>query len=688
MSIPSASSSERVRGRRLLLPLTACALVSVLLFPLAERASAAPTAAPVSTVPGSFQVEEATIGGIHRAILAHHLTSVQLVKAYLTRIKAYNGRSVEEPEGILGPIKTIPHAGQINALQTLNLRPAARKAWGFDDRKARSMTDAEDNNPAMPDALEIAAELDRKFAETGKLVGPLHGVVIAVKDQYDTFDLRTTAGADAFYANDRPPRDATFVKKLREAGAIILAKSNLGEYASGIPRSSFGGTFSNPYDTERSPMGSSSGSGTAVAANLVTCAIGEETGTSIRGPASYNNCVGIAGTQELVSRDGMMGAGINTRCGPICRTVEDAARILSVIAGYDPKDEMTAFNVGRLPDQPYQEFTHTRSLKGLRIGVVREYMDKSAFTVADVESIDLVDRAIEDLRKLGATIVDPGADGLFTDAIRRYHPQVHNAQFTKKYPTQFPVDAAGKPTSDHVAVLIEMGLDPKKLPEKVTIRDLGQARAEGESKYMLNRYLAERGDAQIKTIDDLLTKARFFNDEHFGDRKKNLVNNNKPLALDTAVRMQRRFAVQQFVLLAMAEMKLDAIVYPTGNLPPPKLGAPMEPVVNGRNAIWSFLGGQGFPAITVPAGFTTQVYDRVVDPTAPRVPSSAPGADPGETVEGSKQVGPVAAKLPVGVDFMGRPFSEPVLLRIAAAYEEATKHRTPPPDFGPVAGEL
>ena len=175
------------------------------------------------------------------------------MKLYLARIKAYNGTCVEQPEGILGPIKTIPNAGQINALQTLNLRPAARAEWGFDERKARSMTDAADDDPAMPDALEVAADLDAKFAATGKLVGPLHGIVFALKDQYDTFDMRSTSGADARYANDRAPDDATFVARLRAAGAIILAKANLGEYASGIPRSSFGGTFCNPYDTERSP---------------------------------------------------------------------------------------------------------------------------------------------------------------------------------------------------------------------------------------------------------------------------------------------------------------------------------------------------------------------------------------------------------------------------------------------------
>ena len=208
----------------------------------------------------------------------------------------------------------------------------------------------------MPDALEVAAAQDRQFTQTGRLVGPLHGVVIAIKDQYDTFDMRTTSGADAQYANDRPPDDATFVKRLRDAGAIILAKANMAEYATDGARSSFGGTFCNPYDTERAPGMSSAGSGTSVAANLVTCAIGEETVVSIRWPAAVNNIVGLAPTQELVSRDGMMGAGLNMRTGPICRTVQDAAKVLDVIAGYDPKDELTAFSVGRTPSQPYASF--------------------------------------------------------------------------------------------------------------------------------------------------------------------------------------------------------------------------------------------------------------------------------------------------------------------------------------------
>src|SRR5207247_11417762 len=160
---------------------------------------------------------------------------------------------------------------------------------------------------------------------------------------------------------------------------IIVAKANMAEYATDGARSSFGGTFCNPYDTERAPGMSSAGSGTSVAANLVTCAIGEETVVSIRWPAAVNNIVGLAPTQELLSRDGMMGAGLNMRVGPLCRTVQDAAKILDVIAGYDPKDEMTAFSVGRTPARTYSSFEAARRLDGLRLGVIRKYMNKHMF---------------------------------------------------------------------------------------------------------------------------------------------------------------------------------------------------------------------------------------------------------------------------------------------------------------------
>src|SRR6185312_11791342 len=307
-----------------------------------------------------------------------------------------------------------------------------------------------------------------------------------------TFDMRTTSGADADYANDRPPDDATFVKRLRDEGAIILAKSNLAEYAVDGARSSFGGTFCNPYDTEREPGMSSAGSASSVAANLVTCAIAEETVVSVRWPASVNSTVGLAPTQELVSRDGMMVAGLNTRVGPICRTTQDTARIFDAYAGYDPKDELTAFSIGRKPAQPFASFANATRLDGLRIGVLREYFRPSLLTKADEESVALVNRAIAQLRALGATVVDPGAEGeLLTDCIRHTAPEQLNAAFARQFPDAFP---AG---TEQIAALVELRADPSKVPSTLNLRTLnaGGFGAGGEGKYFINKYLRERGDA-------------------------------------------------------------------------------------------------------------------------------------------------------------------------------------------------
>ncbi len=621
---------------------------------------------------GAFRLQEATIAGIQQALLQKQVTTVRLVELYLARIKAYNGACVNEPAGILGPVTTRARAGQINALSTLNLRPAARAKWGFDARKARSLTDAADAAPSLPDALEVAAAQDRELARTGRLAGPLHGAVLAIKDQYDTVDMRTTSGADAQYANDRPPDDATFVTRLRAAGAIVLAKANLAEYAVDGARSSFGGTFCNPYDTEREPGMSSAGSATAVAANLVTCAIGEETVVSIRWPASVNSLVGLAPTQELVSRDGMMGAGLSMRTGPICRTVADAAKILAVIAGYDPKDEMTVLSVGRMPPQPYAAAAAGQRLDGLRIGVVREYLNRTLFSQADAQSIDLVERAIADLRKLGATVVDPGPEGaLFQACLVRYAPELLTAAFTRQQRQLFPVDGAGEPAGDHIAALLDLHADPARVPATVSLRTLGGGfGAVGEGKYMINRYLRERGDANIRSNADLIAKATFYRDPNFPDRRQAREQAERATVLDTSARLHARYAMQTMLLQCMQEQRLDALVAPMSTVPPRKLLAPREPTVNGRPAIgWSMIGQQGFPVITVPAGFTTEVWDRERDG------------------QGTKLAGPIAAALPVGVDFIARPFDEAMLFRIAAAYEAATRHRRPPPDFGPVAGE-
>jgi amidase len=632
----------------------------------------------VTAQTATFRIEETTTEDIQGAIMRGELTSTRVVQLYLDRIKAYNGTCVNQPDGVLGTITPIKHAHQLNALMTLNLRPASRERLGFDPRKARSMTDPADADPAMPDALEVAAKQDAYFASTGNLIGPLHGVVFAIKDQYDTFDMRTTAGMDADYANDRPPRDATFVKRLRDAGAIILAKANLGEMGTPNSRSSFGGPFCNPYDTERSPGTSSGGSGSSVAANLVTCSIGEETGGSIHHPAKNNSLVGLAPTQELVSRVGMIGAALNTRVGPLCRTVKDAARVLEVIAGYDPQDELTAFNIGRLPSEPYRSFANERTLNGMRIGVIREHMDKKLFTESHVETIEIVERGINDLRGLGATIVDPGPGGaLFQSCIDKYVPLYRNRAFIEQFANLFPLDANGKPLTDRIAQLVDMFFDPSLVPPGSTIRNINSGGNPGLTKFMLARYLRERGDTNIKSIRDLIDKSKFYRDIRpeagFVDRKAELEELNGLLTLDMARLLQDRFAYQEIVLQCMAQDNLDAMVSPPGNIPAYILGAPIEPMTGGATtgagSIWGLIGQHGFPTLSVPAGFTTHVFGRVRD-------AAAPG--------GMRLVGPVPAKLPVGIMFFGRPFSEPTLLRIASAYEAATKHRIPPPDFGPV----
>jgi amidase len=646
------------------------ATVAIMLTVCVGSSAEAQSPAPTSRLK-KFEVVEATIADIQSAIKARQITATELLSMYLARIKAFNGTCVNEPQGILGPVTPISHAGSINALMTLNLRPAARKAWGFDDRKARSMTDRVDADPKKPDALEVAAALDEHFTRTGQLIGPLHGVVLSIKDLLDTYDMRTTGGADADYADDRPPRDATLVKRLRDAGAIILAKANLGEYASGS-RSAFGGTMCNPYDTARDVGGSSGGSASSVAANLATCTISEEGGPSIRMPSRVNNGVGLSQSQGLVSRDGMIGGGgLNDRNGAACRTVEDVASILDVIAGYDPADDLTVYSVGRIPKDGYAQFTRETRLQGIRIGVVREFMDKKLFTAADHQSIDIIDTAIGDLRKAGATIVDPGEGGtLFQSCIDQHIPRNLNALFIRQFPALFPDGA------DHISALVELYADPSRVPAKLTIRDFGKTGdALGESKYYFNRYLRKRGDANIKNLTDLINKSRYYTDTfgrdtRFRDVKTVLQETDKAMTLDLRDRDFGRQAIQQTVMECLAVLDLDAVTYPTGNIPPALIKAPVEPDVNGRShQAWTLLGTMGFPAITVPAGFTTEVFDRVRD-------AGVPG--------GTRLVGPVPARLPVGIDFLTMPFGEPMLFRIASAYERATHHRTPPPEFGPL----
>src|SRR5437773_3238595 len=389
-----------------------------------------------------FHLEEATIADVHRAIRAKQITATRLVQNYFKRIEAYNGTCVkggiDAATGLqLGEITPVENAGQLNAYMTLNVRGK------------RSKTETADSDPKLPDALEVARAQDAYFARTGKFVGPLHGIPVAIKDNYDTVDQRTTAGAAADYANDKPPMDATMVAKLRAAGAIILGKTNLDEYApAGIARSGLGGQTCNPYDTKRIPGGSSAGSGAAVAANLAICALGTDTSGSVRNPAAVNSLVGMLATQGLVSRAGIVPLSFSRdRGGPLCRTVHDTAAVLEVIAGADPRDEMTAIAHGRKPIA-YQDHVGRTSLAGKRLGVVRDFMIEA--TVADRDNIRIADEQLSEIKRLGAVLVDPvDFHGAIAEVMTAYEPGF----FTQTFPQAIP--AASNPIERLVTIANE-----------------------------------------------------------------------------------------------------------------------------------------------------------------------------------------------------------------------------------------
>ena len=310
-----------------------------------------------------FRLQETTIAEIHAAYSAGDLTCRRLVEMYLSRIEAYDGA---------GP--------DLNSIVTVN-----------------------------PGVIEEAEALDRSFGETGLFVGPLHGVPVLVKDQAETAGITTTFGSVAFL-DHVPGEDATAVRKLKEAGAVILAKTLLPDFAtSWFALSSAAGEAKNPYDLDRDPGGSSSGTGAAVAANLGAVGIGEDTGGSIRLPASFCNLVGVRVTTGLISRAGMSPlVAFQDTAGPMTRTVRDAALLLDALVGYDPSDPFTAAATVAAVPASYADNLSGDGLQGARIGVLREAFGPDD----DPESREVnavINAAIEDMRGAGATIVDPVA---------------------------------------------------------------------------------------------------------------------------------------------------------------------------------------------------------------------------------------------------------------------------------------
>jgi Asp-tRNA(Asn)/Glu-tRNA(Gln) amidotransferase A subunit family amidase len=375
------------------------------------------------------------------------------------------------------------------------------------------------------------------------------------------------------------------VKKLREAGAIILAKSNMAEWAFSPLRteSSIAGITRNPYDLERVPAGSSGGTAAAVAANFGTVGLGTDTGNSIRGPSSHCCLVGIRSTMGLTSRDGIIPLYLrNDIGGPMARTVEDAVRILELIAGYDPSDPITE-RCDNLSPFHYTPFLDKNGLQGARIGVFRYYTDKPA---ADAQIKDLFNKAIEDLSSCGAEIVDP-----------------------------FIIPDFEELTKD---IWCDM------------------------FRHDLNHYLASLGGyAPYKTLSDIVNTGQY--SPYIERRLKSALETpleKEALCLDVYSE-PKNIAFRGCILQAMEELKLDAIVYPTWSNPPRKIDDNESPAGDNSQLIPPHTG---FPAITVPMGFTSE-------------------------------------GLPTGLQIVGKLFEEPVIIKMAYAYEQATQHRRKPPSF-------
>lgn len=499
-------------------------------------------------------VKEKTITELQAAMQANHLTAQSLVQGYLARIEAIDQT---------GP--------RLRSVIELN-----------------------------PEALAIAKALDAERADSGPR-GPLHGIPILLKDNIDTDDrMLTTAGSLAMISS-RPAQDATVVTKLRQAGAVILGKTNLSEWAyfrstnSTSGWSARGGQTLNPYLLTHNPCGSSSGSGVAVSANLAAASLGTETDGSIVCPASVNGVVGIKPTVGLTSRVGVIPiAHSQDTIGPMTRTVADAALMLGVLTGVDPRDPATETSAGKFLSD-YTPFLDPDGLRGARIGIPRE-----VYFGYNAEIDRVIEAAIETMRTTGAEIIDP----------------------------------ADIPTAQEMR-------DGKSSEFEVLLH---------EFKADLNQYLAGRipnpdyPDQPIpRTLADLIA----FNEAnadtempHFGQEIFEAAQTKGPLteaAYLEALETNHRLSRQEGIDAVMVEYNLDALVAPTRR--------PAWPIDYTKGD--TYQGGSsspaamaGYPLITVPAGFVSG--------------------------------------LPVGITFMGQAFSEAKLIKLAYAFEQATKARRPP----------
>jgi amidase len=499
----------------------------------------------MSAATAAFNVLETTIEEIHAAYKSGQLTSRQLVQLYLDRIESYDKK---------GP--------SLNAIITINSK-----------------------------ALEEADRLDGAFKASG-FVGPLHGIPIIVKDQADVKGMPTTLGS-LLFKDYYPDRDAGVIEKLKNAGAIILAKATLGELGGGDTHGSLFGSSRNPYALDRTPGGSSGGSGASVSANYATVAVGQEGLASIRRPSTWNCIVGMRPTAGLVSRSGVFSGwpDVAGSLGPMARTVQDLATLLDVMVGYDPEDPLTARGVGRTPES-YKQFLDKNGLKGARIGILRESMGLGSEPDSeDFQKISAVfDKAVAELKTAGAEIVDPVVIPKLKELLAR---------------------RAGSPTT-------------------------------GEESF--RNYFGRSAKAPFESREQATRSADFAKVvRHSQERWK-----RSPSPTQHYESLKAQDELMTNLLKVMADHRLDAIVHKAIEHQPTLIQDGIEPPFvdqKGAPHLNTFL--VFVPSIVVPAGFTRD-------------------------------------DLPAAITFLGRPYDDGNMIKLAYAYEQATHHRRPPASTTPL----
>ena len=435
------------------------------------------------------------------------------------------------------------------------------------------------------DALAEADQLDSERVSSGPR-GPLHGIPVVVKDNYETQGMPTTAGSRLLHGF-QPEHDAYLVQRLRAAGAIILGKTNMHEFAYGITsEGSAFGAVKNPYDPNRNPGGSSGGTGAAVAANFAAVGMGSDTCGSIRIPAAHNNLVGLRGTQGLSSRTGIVPLSHTQDIGgPIARSVTDLAVVLDATVGFDAEDPQTAQSVGNTPAS-YLDSLSPGALAGKRIGVVEELL---LFDHEDSEVVAVIGRATAELAAAGAELVR----------------------------VRFP-----------------------NLDDILNVEPTGFFVLAHDFKTDINAYLAKHPDAPVASLTEILASGNYNPSiDEVLRVSESMTPESEPVYRSA---LAQRQVIREAVLAVMAEQQLDALAYPTIR----RKAAPLYEFQDGSNCQLS--AKSGLPAISMPAGFTED-------------------------------------GLPVGLELLGRAWSEPELLAMAYAFDQLAGHRVPPPLLMPVA---